>query len=632
MKAIVTASSTAAPASALEAQADDEGAPADGDTFLATAAARKVRDEVIAHLVPFAATAQGRERLRHLRFLPDARTAEASARAILQEAGRFAALDRETVRALLARIGPGVEPPARQQPGRLVVCESEEIREGWEVRGLHKHVRLAGPEGLRQAEDYDLVVFLYEEGTTVDAESLVELPADAPVCEIAPEAVLAWFTANRAAIAATAELSRLLASPTVAGDAVRLMEEAQRAHTTPVALRRHVEEVRLEVDRLVRERTAGVTVSGADVLESLGRRLPPALQKAVDGALAEGARMLQERTGCTLQPYRAGSPVQVDEDDVEEAERGLAARGHVESFLRLGRAAKALAALRPALEAEFAAWRDFEVRFALGSFALHHGLHPARFGSRLRFESSVHLDFAADGNAQRIAYRLGDKEPVALLTGANSGGKTTLLEHILQLMLMARLGLPVVGEGVEVPWVDEVHYVTARRSLDAGAFESFLKAFLPVALGDRRRLILADEVEAVTEAEAASRIVGCFLDRLHVSGSLAVVVSHMAPQILRHTSAPVRVDGIEATGLDSRNRLIVDRNPVLGKLARSTPELIVQRLAATAKGPAKELFAELLSRFAPAATTEPTTANAPATRPPTRRRDRPRDAATEGHK
>jgi len=42
-----------------------------------------------------------------------------------------------------------------------------------------------------------------------------------------------------------------------------------------------------------------------------------------------------------------------------------------------------------------------------------------------------------------------------------------------------------------------------------------------------------------------------------------------------------RIDGIEAKGLDDRNELIVDHNPVIGRLASSTPELIVEKMAKT---------------------------------------------------
>jgi hypothetical protein len=74
----------------------------------------------------------------------------------------------------------------------------------------------------------------------------------------------------------------------------------------------------------------------------------------------------------------------------------------------------------------------------------------------------------------------------------------------------------------------------------------------------------------------------------------------MPDAILDHVGAgsPIRTDGIEATGLDAEGRLVVDRRPRIGHRARSTPELIVQRLASV--GPLREraLFADLLEHLA----------------------------------
>jgi len=56
----------------------------------------------------------------------------------------------------------------------------------------------------------------------------------------------------------------------------------------------------------------------------------------------------------------------------------------------------------------------------------------------------------------------------------------------------------------------------------------------------------------------------------------------------------VQVDGIEATGLVD-GELRVERSPVKGKLARSTPELIVEKLAdSEAEG---GFYQELLGKF-----------------------------------
>lgn len=570
-----------------------------GDEFLATPAARKLHDEVLERLLAHASTGPGKNRLRLLGPLPSPADARRHAEQVVAHRALAAALDREAVRAALRRLRRPVAPPPRLDPTKLVVCETDDAHERLLSLGLHQWVSVGSRRDLERAQGFDLVLYLYEDGGDLGLDNAVELPASAAPCEVAPHATLAWFTANRDALDACQRLAALTGRPTKAGDALALLGEATRAAVDAAGLRKAAEAIAKELDGELRGQVAGLQLTGRDVLDALGARMPPALQALLDAALAEGRRRLRERTGHDAQPFAAGFPFAVDEEEMDRAERRVETVGRLEAFQAQVRLARRLDALRPALEAEVERWLQFDAEFALGCFALENGLHPAAFGDRLEFGSSVVLELAARSDAQRIAYRLGGEHPVALLTGANSGGKTTLLEHVGQLTLMARLGLPVVGEGVVVPWVDELHYVTARRSLDAGAFESFLRTFLPVTQGGRRRLVLADEVEAVTELEAAGRIVGFVVDRLarDCPGSLAIVVTHLAPQILRHVTAPVRVDGIEATGLDDAWNLVVDRTPRMGHLARSTPELIVARLAATVKGPDQPLYQDLLALF-----------------------------------
>lgn len=574
-----------------------------GEEFLATAPARKLHDDVLERLLSHASTAPGRNRLHLLGPLPTPEEAARHAERVMEHKEAAAALDREAVRAALRKLGRPTAPPPRMDPTRLVVCADDEDHDRLRALGLDRWVTLGGRRDLERGAGFDLVLYVGEAaGDPVDGiDNAVEMPASAGPAELAPHVVLAWFTHNRPSIEACGRLAELTRRPSKAGEALALLAEATKAAVSPAQLRKHAEAIAKELDGELREQVANLQLSGRDVLDALGKKLPRPLQAALDAALAEARRRLLERTGHDAQPFAASFPFAVDDEELDRVEKRLETVGRIEAHRAQARAARRLDALRPALEQECEGWLAFDAEFALGCFALENGLHPAAIGDHLEFGASVHLDLAARPEAQRIAYRLGAEHPVALLTGANSGGKTTLLEHVGQLVLMARLGLPVVGEGVTVPWVDELHYVTARRSLDAGAFESFLRTFLPVVHGGRRRLVLADEVEAVTELEAAGRILGFVVDRLarDCPGSLAIVVSHMAPQVLRHVSVPVRVDGIEATGLDAEWNLVVDRTPRMGHLARSTPELIVQRLAATAKGPDQALYADLLALFRP---------------------------------
>jgi len=72
-------------------------------------------------------------------------------------------------------------------------------------------------------------------------------------------------------------------------------------------------------------------------------------------------------------------------------------------------------------------------------------------------------------------------------------------------------------------------------------------------------------------------------------------VSHLADEIREAADFPVAVDGIEAVGLED-GELIVNRSPIKGRLARSTPELIVEKLA-DSDGSESQFYHRLLQKF-----------------------------------
>ena len=77
--------------------------------------------------------------------------------------------------------------------------------------------------------------------------------------------------------------------------------------------------------------------------------------------------------------------------------------------------------------------------------------------------------------------------------------------------------------------------------------------------------------------------------------SFGIIVTHMAKELMLYTD--VRVDGIEAKGLDENYDLIVDRTPKMNYLARSTPELILKRIYENSEGTLKEVYGEVLKKF-----------------------------------
>jgi dsDNA-specific endonuclease/ATPase MutS2 len=190
-----------------------------------------------------------------------------------------------------------------------------------------------------------------------------------------------------------------------------------------------------------------------------------------------------------------------------------------------------------------------------------------------------------------VDYRV---EGTAILSGVNSGGKTSTLDLIALVVVLAHMGLPVPAAEARLERFEALHYqAKTQGTLDAGAFEATLREFGTLAAGDRRRLVLVDELESITEPGASAVIIAGILDHLAESDSTAVFVSHLAGEIRAAAETDVAVDGIEALGLED-GELEVDRSPVKDHLARSTPELIVEKLAAE---DGHDLYDALLAKF-----------------------------------
>ncbi len=272
------------------------------------------------------------------------------------------------------------------------------------------------------------------------------------------------------------------------------------------------------------------------------------------------------------QIFNESLPISINESELEKYLRLIDAEEHTsvaekikknsEKIIQIPKLLKELGNLLTLL--------DFTSRIPLqGQFPQH--------SEGFYFENSENLLLE---NSQAISFHLDETSKCSILTGANSGGKTTLLENIIQLITIFQLGLPLKGI-IKIPIFSEVYYFAKNKGeTGKGAFENLLGQMDKIETG-KKTLILADEIESVTEPGVAGAIIcaacvfgvrkGCFL----------VVATHLGQEIQKNLPSNSRIDGIEAKGLDEYFELIVDHNPVLGKLASSTPELIIEKLASS---------------------------------------------------
>lgn len=323
----------------------------------------------------------------------------------------------------------------------------------------------------------------------------------------------------------------------------------------------------------------------------------------------ETERDLSERLGATVELFSREElyPVSVPPERVELLRDELERELKVELYLRSREVLERIRPVLPRLKEELARVYELDFLRAVKEFAEDFAF-PELWNGGIAFINGRHLFIE---NPQSVSYVVGKKpenfalpgaekvkdEPVVILTGANSGGKTSLLELITQITLLAHMGLPVPAEKAWVEPLDELFLFRRKRSVySAGAFETALRSFVRALKGKGRKLILIDEFEAITEPGAAVKIIGELLKVARERGFYVVIVSHLGEDLKRELPF-ARVDGIEAKGLDENLNLIVDRQPKFGTLGRSTPELIVERLARKKRGKEREIFERVWRAF-----------------------------------
>ncbi|WP_435147257.1 DNA mismatch repair protein [Halobaculum sp. P14] len=241
------------------------------------------------------------------------------------------------------------------------------------------------------------------------------------------------------------------------------------------------------------------------------------------------------------------------------------------------------------VDAAVLAVSDIAFELSLGRFAAEYGLtRPGHAEDGVAVEGARNLFLGDD--VQPVTYAVGDHgldveapsgDRVAVLTGANSGGKTTLLETLCQVVVLASMGLPVPAAAAEVGTFDTVVFHRRHASFNAGVLESTLKSIVPPLSGEGRTLMLVDEFEAITEPGRAADLLNGLVELTVDRGALGAYVTHLADD-LSPLPDVARVDGIFAEGLTSDLELKVDYQPRFGTVGKSTPEFIVSRLVANA--------------------------------------------------
>jgi DNA mismatch repair protein MutS2 len=601
-------------------------------TFLATPEAEKLHAQLIASLQKFASNAASSSRMQMLMPLHQLQERRLRCQLMLDFANEapeaFAHL-----RSLFKDLSYTRRPNQRYE--RVIVSQQEHPE--WA-----SYVRILTPSAQETWKDYTVfksVTWVGRYGPEELPPGWLVLPEAGRTDVMVPEFTLDWFTNNRKALKVLLDLMQwknegngdvhptlktifsetdgleqlasVFAMMSDSGD-VEAMEEIRDG------LWNMAKQMEEDLNQRISAgmETASLDLTGSDMLAALAdaatfqRKLASATEDVITDILEQGRSELSaylESSGlqAPFDLYASNWPVKLNRSVLDKINDELECRINDSKNDHLLRLATKLADLKPLCETAIQRLVEHDMWYSIASWTMHHNAElPELVHHGIWFEDGRHLFI--DGDVQPVNYGLGraapkgDQQPIALLTGANSGGKTTLLELVAHVTILAHMGLPVPAKHAFVGRVEALH-VLAKSSgtQSAGALETTLVDLANVISNDQPKLILADELEAITEPGAGARIIaGMLRAAQQQSDSSMVLVTHLAPAILdAYGSDDLRIDGIEANGLDEHLELIVDRTPKRNCLARSTPELIVRRLVERSSGDAKNVFSDILSLF-----------------------------------
>jgi len=497
-------------------------------------------------------------------------------------------------------------------------------------------------EDLEYLKGYEFVRYVQENSVFLSQASFMENiePVASDDASIIPELLLSFFGKNRESILAAIEIAEKAeikgADKVALEKAKTLVNFIDNNGNVSSVYSRELEKKRKSLEtfenlalscigkanKKISEEVERVSFKGTEILkifrevgsrgEGIYEKLPPSIistiTKHADECEFELAKELNLDISLVSGLFSSAItyPLEINDEKLLEIKRALAGEIKRLELNSKQKIARELSEFKPKLGELMKKIYELDFTIALGKFGLRYNLTaPAISGKNcVAFKKAKNLrlfSFLEEDKIEAVDYVIGSsslfpefKENASLITGANSGGKTTLLELIAQAVILGMCGLGAPAEKAELGMIEELYFFRKKQRSDAGAFETLLRNFEKITSSKKSKLILADEIEAVTEPGAAAKILAALVEFFKEKNSLIVIVTHLGEDVKKHFSA-VRVDGIEAKGLDEEFRLIVSRNPALNMLAKSTPELIVERLSKTREE--KDFYSYILKKF-----------------------------------
>lgn len=570
------------------------------EQFLKSERAKQIYEEIISKILEFSNTQYSKNRILLLYPSKDVDLINSNLDFVMKAKEKVKNLPSDDIKRILTHIDLPKEIEPEYDGTTAILVESLEDYEYLSKKKINKYhpILTINDPAIENGELnlYDLILYVYSDGgLDIDGmQNVVMIGIDEPDFNIVPDKVINHYIKNEDVFRKVLELKKILGEDSDLEEVFQILDEIDCFKRVDINLDEIVKSAKNHANDEIENSIKSIDLQGDEILDLLNNDMPDKIAKLFDENIREARSDIKQISGIDFDPFIKKYPLEIDDDELKRVKNSMDSKHELELFDMKLKAVNRFEQLKDKIQEELQFALNFDYEFTLGTFANFYDLKPAIIGDKFSFEGVINLDILKEDKLQYVDYEI-YPENVVLLTGANSGGKTTLLETVAQISIMAQMGLPVLAKSAEIRLMDEIYYFSKSRSLDAGAFESFLNTFIPIVTTDTQKLVLLDELEGITELDAAVKIISSFIEMISESDSNAIIVTHMANEIMKY--ADVRVDGIEAKGLDANYNLIVDRTPKMNYLAKSTPELILKRVHQKADGDLKKVYERILEKF-----------------------------------
>lgn len=578
------------------------------NTFMKTKQTRQLYDDIINKILEFTNTDYAKNRIMLLTPTTNHEEIENRNQLIKKAIKETEHLDYEYIRLLYQNIKPlksNIRPKFNDE--YAILCEDYNDYLKLIKKGIDRYCNIFALEDHVNLEEFEFIIYLYNQYNIDpgDAPNVVAISNESPDYEIQPNIILEYYKQNRTTLENIYQLREYLGMESCINEILEALDSISLEKENKIALDEIVEDIKDQANETINQQIKEIALEGDEILQVLNQQegLPPKIMSIFNDILDEAREEISNKTGLLFDPFIVKYPLELDYDELQRVKEKTLANIHLKEYEQEINACVILEKYKETIEQEAKELIEYDYQFTLASFTKFYDLTIPEIKNEYSLEESIHLTLKKDEKLnetklQKVNYSLDNKNNIVLLTGANSGGKTTLLETLAQHCLMAHMGLGVCSKNAIIPETEEVYYFTKQQSLNAGAFETFLKSFIPVTVGKEKKLILIDELESITELEASIKIIIGFIEHIKNKNTYAIIVTHMAPEILKKTeNINIRTDGIEAKGLDENYNLIVDRSPKIDYLANSTPELILKKIYEKSEEPIKSVYQDILNKF-----------------------------------